>query len=217
VGLTGLIYTVTPPRSGPTSTTPRTRGTSTMTFQLRWDQFFLFVPTEIRSSCSHLRQPMVLLQMLPEIHCCVTRSMDKKSWTYARHSRSQGSRTRAPVRSAMSVQTRRLTRSPIPTVKSPNEAVQLCARTKKLARAVRFQCNFMTRDDYDEHLTTCFNDCLLVAGLCIFCTAAVFPIHYYYNRMIFSTCCDYLQPVQCLSGLQHTLDVCFGYMIAYVF
>ena|SRR6267142_1652158 len=162
VGLTGLIFIVSLLHSVPNSIIPRTRGTLTMTFQLRWVRCFLFLPTGIRSPCmcSHLLQPMVLLQMLLEIHCCVTRSMDRKSWTYARHSRSQGSRIRAPGRSAMSRQTRRLTRNPIPMVRtSLNEAVQLCARTKQLAKGVRFQCNFIrTCDDRHDHLTTYFHE-----------------------------------------------------------
>jgi hypothetical protein len=79
VGLTGLIFIVILLHSVPNSIIPRTRGTLTMTFQLRWVRCFLFLPTAIRSLCSRLLQPMVLLQMLLEIHCCVTRSMDRKS------------------------------------------------------------------------------------------------------------------------------------------
>jgi hypothetical protein len=160
VGLTGLIFIVILLHFVPNSIIPRTRGTLTMTFQLRWVRCFLFLPTGIRSPCSHLLQPMVLLRMLLEIHCCVTRSMDRKSWTYARHSRSQGSRIRAPGRSAMSAQTRRSTRNPIPMVRtSPNEAVHLCARTKQLAKGVRVQCNFIrTCDDRHDHLTTYFHE-----------------------------------------------------------
>ena len=108
----------------------------------------------IRSFCSHLPQPTVLLRTLREIHFCVIRSMDRKSWTYARHSRLQGSHTRAPGRSAMSAQTRHLTRSLIPTVrKSLYGAVRHCARTKKSGKAARFQC-----DSQDDVTTATTND-----------------------------------------------------------
>ena len=46
----------------------------------------------------------------------------------------------------------------------------------------------MTRDDRHDNLT-CVNDCLLVAGLCISCMAAVFPIHYYHNGKIITVSC----------------------------
>src|SRR6266851_4546619 len=65
----------------------------------------------------------------------------------------------------------------------------------------------MTRDDRHDNLT-CVNDCLLVAGLCISCKAAVFPIHYYHNGKIITASC-----------IAIVCSVCFGYgyMIVYVF
>ena len=125
----------------PISATLRTLDTLTTIYQLRC--VGLSPPSDGDSIIgSHSPQPMALPQMLLEIHYYVTRSMDKKYWTFARHSRSQGSLIKVPERSAMSAQTKHLTRSQIPTVKrSLNGAVQCCARTRKSVKGARSQCD----------------------------------------------------------------------------
>ena len=98
--------------------------------------------TVIRSLRSPSPQPMVLPQMLLEIHYCATRSMDKKFWTSAKHLRSQDSLIKVPGRSAMSAPTKHLTRSLIPTVKrSLSGAAPCCARPKKSVKGARSQCD----------------------------------------------------------------------------
>jgi hypothetical protein len=142
VELTGPVFIVIPHHFDPNSTILRTPGILTTIYQPRYDKFLNFPDGDSIMFVSLLPQPTVHLQTLPEIHCCVIRSMDRKSWTYARHSRLQGSHTRAPGRSAMSAQTRHSTRSLIPTVrKNPCGAVQRYARAKKSGRGVQSQCD----------------------------------------------------------------------------
>src|ERR1700755_2387691 len=98
---------------------------------------------------------MVHLRTLREIHCCAIRSMDRKSWTYARRLHLLGSHIRVPVRSVISAQTRHSTRSLILMArKSPHGAVRHCARTKKPGKDVRFHCELLRLDDPDDILTT---------------------------------------------------------------
>ena len=141
VELIGRIFIDILRRFVPISATMRTLDTLTTIYQLRC--VGLSPPSDGDSIIgSHSPQPMALPQMLLEIHYYVTRSMDKKYWTFARHSRSQGSLIKVPERSAMSAQTKHLTRSQIPTVKrSLNGAVQCCARTRKSVKGARSQCD----------------------------------------------------------------------------
>jgi len=77
----------------------------------------------------------------------------------------------------------------------------------------------MTRDDRRNNLRTCINDRLVVAGLCILCMAAVFPIHYYHNGKIITASC--IAIVCSLSSVPYRPVgyhyVCFGYIIVCVF
>jgi hypothetical protein len=109
--------------------------------------------------CSHSPRPTVHLRSYTS-STAVIRSIDMKSWTYARRLHFLGSHERAPVRSAMSAQTRRLTWSPIRTAKEEPTRHAGPFGTALEPRNGERTCNFNVI--YQE---TCL----------ILCIAAIFP------------------------------------------